>query len=233
MEDSARHNETNQMRVAATSSEDASVPPAKQAMLANDHLNHPTRAVGHLAAICATRARQHSAEGDAQLDATPALGKRAAADREGMEVPFQQAIQKAQRMSKLSEKAQWARAKAAEERTAQAVTFAWDWVVIVEEELSGVLSSEHAKELRKAWQKRLAELSDFQIRRVHKRISMLYTEWAKDTSLVRRLDKPWLDALETMASVRSTLAVARLTCAPQYGAHATPMNGFAWYNYGA
>jgi hypothetical protein len=104
--------------------------------------------------------------------------------------------------AKSMDKAHCARAKAAEERTAQTVEFGTDWVQITEDELSGVICREHAALLRHSWQQRVQQLSAFQQKRCHTKADQLHAQWLADPGLQRRLDKPWMEALASMEYVR-------------------------------
>lgn len=103
--------------------------------------------------------------------------------------------------SRLSERAQHARARAAEVRQAQAAEFAADWMSIMEDEMSGNICPRHALMLRISWQHRVQQLSAFQQKRCHQRTSQAGTDWLADPGLQRRLDQPWMDELARIARV--------------------------------
>lgn len=105
-------------------------------------------------------------------------------------------------ISSVNEKLGCARAKAADERTAQALAFAKEWVQITEEELSGLISGPQALHLRSSWQSRVGALSSYQQKRCHLRVDKCYDEWLADKGLQARLDQPFIDALESMEMVR-------------------------------
>jgi hypothetical protein len=118
-------------------------------------------------------------------------------------------------ISKVHEKMGCGRAKAAEDRSAQALSFASQWVNITENEQNGTISSGHASCLRASWQLRVGELGQFQQKRCHQRVDKLHDEWLTDPSLQRRLDQPWMDALATMEYVSSCPICPPEWCLPE------------------
>ena len=95
-----------------------------------------------------------------------------------------------------------ARARAAEERIAQAEGLAAEWVAITEDEEAGVIASNHAQCLRADWQERVGALSAYQQGRCHKRVERALEVWLLDPDLPRRLDAQWMQAVAEPQHVR-------------------------------